>query len=70
MDDSDADWKAGAVIAKKCHLWKNWRLPIGNVLKDVPADATNVDAAPAGDGLAVMDRCLNGKIVRMMTTCS
>ncbi|PPK44928.1 hypothetical protein B0G57_107249 [Trinickia symbiotica] len=29
----------------------------------------NVDAAPANDGLAALDRCLNGKIVRMMTTC-
>ena len=70
MDDNTADQKAGAVIAKKYHLLKDWRLPIGNVLKDVPRDAINVDVAPANDGLAALDRCLKGKIVRMMTTCS
>ncbi|WP_174967582.1 hypothetical protein [Burkholderia lata] len=70
MDDNAADQKAGAVIAKKYHLPKDWRLPIGNVLKDVSRDAMNVDAAPAGDSLAALDRCLNGKIVRMMSTCS
>ncbi|EKS9798862.1 MULTISPECIES: hypothetical protein [Burkholderia] len=69
MDDNAADQKAGAVIAKKYHLPKDWRLPIGNVLKDVPRDAMSVDATPASDGLAALDRCLNGKIVRMMTTC-
>ncbi|WP_157768024.1 hypothetical protein [Burkholderia ambifaria] len=70
MDDNTADQKAGAVIAKKYHLLKDWRLPIGNVLKDVSRDAINVDVAPANDGLAALDRCLKGKIVRMMTTCS
>ncbi|UEP40315.1 hypothetical protein [Burkholderia sp. B21-005] len=70
MDDNAADQKAGAVIAKKYHLPKDWRLPIGNVLKDASRDAMNVDVEPANDGLAALDRCLNGKIVRMMTTCS
>ncbi|AIV63070.1 hypothetical protein DO71_177 [Burkholderia pseudomallei] len=69
MDTDAADRKAGAVIAKKYHLPKDWRLPVGNVLKDVSRDSMNVDAAPASDGLAALDRCLNGKIVRMMTRC-
>lgn len=70
MDENVADQKAGAVIAKKYHLAKDWRLPIGNVLNDASRGKMNVDFAPANDGLAALDRCLNGKIVRMMTTCS
>lgn len=69
MDGDTADQKAGAVIAKKYHLPKDWRLPVGNVLKDVPRDSMNVDAASASDGLAALDRCLNGKVVRLMSAC-
>lgn len=69
MDIDAADQKAGAVIAKRYHLPKDWRLPVGNVLNDVSRDSMNVDTAAASDALAALDRCLNGKIVRMMTTC-
>ena len=69
MDTDAADQKAGAVIAKKYHLPKDWRLPVGNVLNDVSRDSMNIDTAPAAGGMAVLDRCLNGKIVRMMSTC-
>jgi hypothetical protein len=69
MEADAADQKAAAVIAKKYHLPKDWQLPVGNTLKDVSRDSLNVDAGPAADGLAALDRCLNGKIVRVMTTC-
>src|SRR5690349_2868480 len=69
MDTDAADQKAGAVIAKKYHLPKDWRLPVGNSLNDVARDSLNVDAAPASDGLTTLDKCLNGKIVRMLNTC-
>ncbi|WP_413658612.1 hypothetical protein [Paraburkholderia phenoliruptrix] len=69
MDTDAADQKAGAAIAKKYHLPKDWRLPVGNFLNDMPRDSMNVDTAPAADGLARLDKCLNGKIVRMLSTC-
>lgn len=69
MDSDAADQKAGAIIGKKYHLPKDWRLPVGNILKDVSRDSMNVDTSPASDGLAALDKCLNGKIIRMLTPC-
>ena len=69
VDTDAADKKAGAAIAKKYHLSKDWRLPVGNVLNDVSRHSMNVDTVPASDGLAALGRCLNGKIVRMMSKC-
>ncbi|MGI4812708.1 MAG: hypothetical protein ACRYG5_07835 [Janthinobacterium lividum] len=69
MDTDVADHKAGAAIAKKYHLPKDWRLPVGNFLNDVLRDSMNVDTSPAAGGLATLDKCLKGKIVRMLSTC-
>lgn len=69
MDLDKADQKAGALIAKKYNLPKDWRLPVGNYLDDVSRDSMNVDTSGAAGGLQVLDKCLNGKIVRTMTTC-
>jgi hypothetical protein len=70
VDADAADRKAGAAIAKKYHLPADWHLPVGNTLSEIPRNSLNVDAGDAAGGLAVLDRCLNGKIVRMVTTCA
>jgi len=69
MNVDAADQKAGAAIAKKYHLSKNWRLPVGNSLNPVPRDSINVDATSATDALAALANCMDGKIIRTMTTC-
>lgn len=70
LDDDAADRKAGAAVAKKFHLPKDWRLPAGNSFREVSRDSINVDAAPASDGLTILTRCLKGKVVVGMTTCT
>ncbi|WP_176039530.1 hypothetical protein [Burkholderia stabilis] len=70
LADDVADRKAGAAVAKKFHLAKDWRMPIGNAFREVPRDSINFDAAPASDGLAMLTRCLKGKIVVGLTTCT
>lgn len=68
-DDAYADAHAGAIVEKKYHPKKGWALPVGNDLKDVPRDSMNVDASPAAAGLAILDKCLGGKMVYMVSTC-
>ncbi len=70
MGLNDADAKAGAVIAKKYNLAKDWRLPTVNQRKEIPRDSMNIDAMPAANDLAILERCLNGKIIYRTTTCS
>ncbi|OYD78332.1 UNVERIFIED_ORG: hypothetical protein BDU10_3465 [Burkholderia sp. CF145] len=69
MDNDAADRKAGAAIAKKYHLPKDWTLPVGNRLHDVPRESVNVDAGHAAAALASLEKCMIGKIIRMLTTC-
>ncbi|MEM5446104.1 hypothetical protein [Paraburkholderia guartelaensis] len=69
MNNEAADRKAAAAIAKKYHLPKDWMLPVGNTLSDVSRESMNVDAGPASAALASLDKCMNGKIIRMLTTC-
>lgn len=69
MDTDAADHKAGAAIAKKYRLPKDWMLPVGNTLRDVTRESMNVDASPAASALASLDKCMNGKVIRMFTTC-
>lgn len=72
VDGEAADKKAGAVIAKKYNLPKDWRLPNGNIDTNVDGfdrKSIAIDAAPAQGSLDTLTRCMDGKIIRMLTTC-
>ncbi|WP_175784505.1 hypothetical protein [Burkholderia ambifaria] len=70
LDDDDADRKAGAIVAKKFQLPKDWQLPIGNTLREISKESIVVVPEPASEGLAKLTRCLKGKIVAGMTACT
>lgn len=72
MDVAAADTKAGAAIAKKYHLAKDWRLPMGNMTisgDGIPRDSLSVDGSAESASLGALDKCMNGKVIRMLTTC-
>jgi len=69
MNSDAADRKASIAIGKKYHLPNGWQKPSGNFPKEIARNSINVDAAPAKESLAALDRCMGGKIIRMMTTC-
>jgi hypothetical protein len=72
MDSDAADKKAGAAVAKKYHLPKDWQLPIGNVWMTgdgLPRASLTVDIHEASSSLDELTRCMEGKIIRMLTSC-
>lgn len=73
MDPDAADKKAGAVIAKKFGLPKDWRLPIGNVAAvgaGINRLSLSVDAEDASSSMAALATCMDGKIIRMLSSCN
>lgn len=68
--EDQAGKEAGAVIAKKYHLPKDWHLPTGTAWDETPRASLNVDPAGASESMAILATCLKGKVVRMMTTCN
>lgn len=72
MDTDAADKKAGAVIAKRYHLPKDWRLSLGNMFMNgdgIPRDSFSLDVKGEAESLAALNNCMNGKIIRMFKTC-
>lgn len=69
MDDDMADKKAGAIIAKRYHLAKDWGIPMGNFLNRITPPNITVDASAADQGLDTLSRCLKGKVVYAVTNC-
>jgi hypothetical protein len=72
LDVDMADKKAGAAIAKKFNLPKDWRLPIGNMSFNgdgMDRKSLSVSLESASESLDALGRCLDGKIIRMLVTC-
>lgn len=70
MDMDTADKKAGAVIAKKFHLKKDWRLFSGGLEEhQFNGSSFNVDSTLAKDSLSILDQCMRGRTIRMFTRC-
>jgi hypothetical protein len=70
MDSERAENTAGATIAKKFHLPKDWELYSGG-LADNKYSGTNfnVDSSEAANSLATLDTCMRGKIIRLLKPC-
>jgi hypothetical protein len=70
MDSESAENKAGATIAKKFHLPKDWQLYSGGLADNkYPGTNFNVDSSAATNSLATLDTCMRGKIIRLLEPC-
>jgi hypothetical protein len=70
MDSESAENKAGATIAKKFHLPKDWQLYSGGLADNkYPGTNFNVDSGAATSSLATLDTCMRGKIIRLLEPC-
>jgi hypothetical protein len=70
MESDSAEKKAGAIIAKKFHLPRDWGLYAGGLADNkFPGTAFNVDSSDATNSLAALDACMRGKIIRLLQQC-
>jgi hypothetical protein len=70
MDSESAENKAGATIAKKFHLPKDWQLYSGGLADNkYPGTNFNVDSTAATSSLATLDTCMRGKTIRLLEPC-
>jgi hypothetical protein len=70
MDSDTAETRAGAIIAKKFHLPKDWALYAGGLADNkYPGTDFNVDSSAATNSLATLDTCMRGKIIRLLEPC-
>lgn len=67
--EDQADKEAGAVIAKKYHLSKDWRLPSGTFWDDIPRNSLSINPSGMASSLAFLAKCLKGDVVRMTSSC-
>jgi hypothetical protein len=70
MDSESVENKAGAIIAKKFHLQKDWQLYSGGLADNkYPGTNFNVDSSAATNSLATLDSCMRGKTIRLLEPC-
>lgn len=70
ISSESAENKAGAIVARKFHLPKDWQLYSGGLAdKKYPGTNFNVDSSAATTSLARLDTCMRGKIIRLLEPC-
>lgn len=73
VDGEVADRKAGATIAKKYGLPKDWSLPVGNISYNGPGfdrGSITVEQGAASSQLQALQRCMDGKRIYGLSSCA